>query len=54
MIVAHGEDSNEEEESEVVEIALNSEHIVPVGDIIFADVHDVNLPVQPIYEETFM
>ena len=54
--VAHGDHSNEEEEeSDVVEVALNTEHIVevaPVADVIPADVDYVDL--QTTYAEIFM
>ena len=54
---AHGEDSNEEEESEVFEDQPNTELIVevaPVEDVITAEVDHVNRPVQLTYEETLM
>ena len=52
----YGEDSNEEEESEVVEVAPNTEPVVevaPVADVIPSDVEHVNLIIEPSYEETF-
>ena len=55
--VAHGKDSNEEEESEFVEVAPNTEpyfEVPLVADDITAIVDHVNLPIQLTYEETFM
>ena len=53
--IGHGEDSNEEEESEVVEVALNTEAIVevaPITDVILADVDHVNLHIYNYVQPT--
>ena len=50
-------DLNEKEESEVVEVASNTEpvdEVASVADVIPTDVDYVSLLVQPTYEETFM
>ena len=56
--IAHEVDSNEKEESEVIEklhqILNQLLTISPVANVILADVDHVNLHVQPAYEEIFM
>ena len=53
MCGLHREDSNEEDKSEVVEVALNPEPIVevaPIADVKPADIEHVSLPIQPTLE----
>ena len=55
--IIHGEASLEEEESVVVEVALNIKTIdvaASIADVIPADVDHINQPVQPTYEEISM